>query len=198
MCRKNEPINQISEVRDRNSENRVIWIRMIVLCLFILVSFYLLSSHAFAQKKSNITLLIHPHSSYKVSQAISDLGKIPEVADKYNIYFYTTEDLKNGKIDHEIVTQSEFIIVDDMGRELRDYAIEHVDFKKIKLYGLCSVPKEPEKIISDHKVKQYFRSPTRKNIKNLLFFLLRNVDELTFPSRRTDLGRICLISDHKS
>jgi cobaltochelatase CobN len=107
-----------------------------------------------------------------VSQAISDVGKIPEVADKYNIYFYTTEDLKDGKIDHEIVTQSRFIIVDDMGRELRGYAIKNVDFKKIKLYGLCSVPKDPKKIISDPKVKQYWRSPTRKNIKNLLLFLL--------------------------
>ena len=28
--------------------------------------------------------------------------------------------------------------------------------------------------------------------------LLRNVDELTSTSRRTDLGRICSISDHKS
>ena len=27
---------------------------------------------------------------------------------------------------------------------------------------------------------------------------VRNVDELTSTSRRTDLGRICLISDHKS
>ncbi|MBC2695112.1 MAG: hypothetical protein HF982_07535 [Desulfobacteraceae bacterium] len=27
---------------------------------------------------------------------------------------------------------------------------------------------------------------------------VRNVDEITSPSRRTDLGRICLISDHKS
>jgi len=27
---------------------------------------------------------------------------------------------------------------------------------------------------------------------------LRNVDELTSSSRRTDLGRICSISDHKS
>jgi hypothetical protein len=27
---------------------------------------------------------------------------------------------------------------------------------------------------------------------------LRNVDEITSASRRTDLGRICLISDHKS
>jgi cobaltochelatase CobN len=143
------------------------WMRMIVLCLSILVS-----SQAFAQKKGNITLLIHPHSSYKVSQAISDVVKIPEAANKYNIYFYTTEDLKNGKVEREIVAQSKFIIVDDMGRELRDYALKNVDFKKIKLYGLCSVPKEPEKIISDLKVKQYWSSPTRGNIKNLLLFLL--------------------------
>ena len=167
MFRKTELINQRSEVRGQKSENRVRWMGILLLCVSILVS-----SQAFAQKKGNITLLIHPHSSYKVSQAISDVGKIPEVADKYNIYFYTTEDLKNGKIEREIVAQSRFIIVDDMGRELRGYAIKNVDFKKIKLYGLCSVPKDPEKIISDPKVKQYFRSPTRKNIKNLLLFLL--------------------------
>lgn len=167
MFRKSKLINQISEVRGRKSENRVMWMRMIVLCLSILVS-----SQAFAQKKGNITLLIHPHSSYKVSQAISDVGKIPEVANKYNIYFYATEDLKNGKIEREIVAQSKIVIVDDMGRELRGYALKNVDFKKIKLYGLCSVPKELEKIISDPKVKEYFRSPTRENIKNLLLFLL--------------------------
>ena len=28
--------------------------------------------------------------------------------------------------------------------------------------------------------------------------IFRNVDELTSTSRRIDLGRICLISDHKS
>ncbi|MEA1901206.1 MAG: hypothetical protein U9N47_10680 [Thermodesulfobacteriota bacterium] len=28
--------------------------------------------------------------------------------------------------------------------------------------------------------------------------LIRNVDEITSPSRRIDLGRICSISDHKS
>ena len=143
------------------------WLRIILFCLSLLAA-----THAFAQKKGNITLLIHPHSSYKVSQAISDVGKIPEVANKYNIYFYTTDDLKNGKIEREIVAQSRFIIVDDMGRELRDYALKNVDFKKIKLYGLCSVPKKPEKIISDPKVKQYYSSPTRENIKNLLLFLL--------------------------
>jgi len=36
--------------------------------------------------------------------------------------------------------------------------------------------------------------------KEQIIFLdeVRNVDEITSPSRRTDLGRICLISDHKS
>ena len=176
MFRKTELINQRSEVRGQKSENRVRWMGILLLCVSILVS-----SQAFAQKKGNITLLIHPHSSYKVSQAISDVGKIPEVANKYNIYFYTTEDLKNGKIEREIVAQSKFIIVDDMGRELRGYALKNVDFKKIKLYGLCSVPKEPEKIISDPKVKQYYRSPTRKNIKNLLLFLLSRVSTVRMP-----------------
>jgi len=33
---------------------------------------------------------------------------------------------------------------------------------------------------------------------HMFSFYLRNVDELTSSSRRTDLGRICSISDHKS
>ena len=40
-----------------------------------------------------------------------------------------------------------------------------------------------------------------QNLRAILFrvqYKLRNVDEITSTSRRTDLGRICLISDHKS
>jgi len=59
MFRKTELINQRPEVRDQKSENRVGWMGILLLCVSILVFFHLVSSLAFAQKKSNITLLIH-------------------------------------------------------------------------------------------------------------------------------------------
>ncbi|MBW1794942.1 MAG: cobaltochelatase subunit CobN [Deltaproteobacteria bacterium] len=141
--------------------------RITVLCLSILVS-----SQAFAQNKGKITLLIGASNSYKVSVAISDVVKIPEVADSYDFHFYTNKDLEEGKIDAEIIAQSKILIVDDMHREWRSYVIKNVDLKKIKVYGLCSVAKEPEQIISDPKIKRYSRPFVRENIKNLLLFLL--------------------------
>ena len=172
MYRKSGLIIQKSEVRGRKSINRVMWVRMIVLCLSILVSFYLVSSPAFAQNKGKITLLIGASNSYKVSQAISDVAKIPEAANHCDFYFYTNKDLKEGKIDAEVIAQSKIILVNDMIRELAEYSLKNADLKKTKVYSLSSVTKEPEKIISDPKVKQYRIPPTRENTKNLLLFLL--------------------------
>jgi hypothetical protein len=36
------------------------------------------------------------------------------------------------------------------------------------------------------------------SLSRLLKYALRNGDEITFPSRRIDLGQICSISNHKS
>ena len=166
MYRKSELINQRSEVRDRKLLNMALKTCMIALCLSMLVP-----SPAFAQNKDKITLLVGEFFSYKASQAISDVVKIPEVANNYNFYFYTDRDLKEGKIDAMIIAQSKIIVVNDMYRDLAEYVLKNADLKKTKVYGLCSVAKESGKFISDPKVKQY-RTATRENIKNLLLFLL--------------------------
>ncbi|MBC2696633.1 MAG: HEPN domain-containing protein [Desulfobacteraceae bacterium] len=46
--------------------------------------------------------------------------------------------------------------------------------------------------------KRSFRKKCTKEFTENELKKIRNVDEITSPSRRTDLGRICLISDHKS
>ena len=174
MCRRNKLINQRSEVRGRKSEvggqraeNRVRWMGVLLLCVSILVS-----SQVFAQNKGKITLLVGASNSYKVSEAISDIVKIPEAAGSYDFYFYTNKDLEEGKIDAKIIAQSRILVVDDMHRKLADYSLKNADFEKTKVYGLCSAAKEPEKIISDPGVKQYYNPATSKNIRNLLLFLL--------------------------
>ena len=125
-------------------------VRVPLIVLFLLV---LVFSQAFAQNKGTITLLIGASNSYRVSEAIADIAKIPEAADGYSFHYYTNEDLKDGKVDHDVVAQSKIIVVNDMHREWRDYLLKNIDFEKIKVYGLSSVPKEPEKIISDPKVQ---------------------------------------------
>lgn len=167
MYRKSGLIKQRSEVRGRKLENRVMWMCMIVLCLSVLVS-----SLAFAQKKGNITLLIGAPISYKVSQAISDVAKIPEAANRYDFCFYSNNDLENGNIDPEIVSRSKIIIVDYRYANLKEYILKNADFGKAKVHGLCSAENKPEKIVSDPKIEQYFDPATVENIKNLLLFIL--------------------------
>lgn len=142
----------------------------IVLMLGILINSV---NPGFAGEKEKITLLMGVSSSHKVSQGIAEVLTLPVVADRYDFYFYTDKDLENKKIDNDIIAQSKIIIVDDMHRSFTKYVINNADFDKTKVYGLCSTAKEPEKIISDPKVKQYHRPDTIDNIKNLLFFLLK-------------------------
>ncbi len=168
MYRKSKLMNQRSEVRGRKSENRLMLMRMIVLFLSILVS-----SQAFTQNKGNITLLIGVSNSYKVSQAISQVLKVPQAAEHYDLRYYTEEDLKNGAIDPEVIGRSEIIIINDMHRSLSEYVIENANFKKTKVYGLSTVAKKLEKIISDPQVERYARPLTQQNITNLLLFLLK-------------------------
>ena len=129
MCQKTELIK--SEVIGQKSENAFMVICMMVLCLSIF-----LPSQAFAQKKSNITLLIGVSDSYKVSKAISEVVKMPEVASSYNFCFYTNEDVEDTNIDREIVTQSEIIVVDIMYRSLAEYVLKNANFEKTKVYGV--------------------------------------------------------------
>ena len=167
MCRKNKLINQRSEVRGQKSENRIKWVGTIACCLFTLVS-----SQVFAQNKGKITLLVGTSNSYKVSEAISEVVTIPEVADSYDFHFYTDKDLENEEIDREIVAQSKILIVDIMHRNLAEYVLKNVNFEKTKAYGVRKGATETKKIFSDPKVQQYYNPAIKENIKNLLFFLL--------------------------
>ncbi len=141
----------------------------IFLILFVLTATGL---SAFAQEKEKITLLIGTSNSYKVGQAIRKVVEVPGVADNFNFYFYTDEDLRQGKVDQKVITRSRIIIINDMHNEWRTYVLKNADFRKTKVYGLIRAGMEQEKIISDPRVKQYYAPPTKKNIKNLLLFLL--------------------------
>jgi len=168
MYGKDGVMKQRSEAGSRKSERGKMRMCMVVLCLSILVV-----SQAFAQNKGNITLLIGVANSYKVSQAISEVLKIPQVAEHYNLRYYTEEDLKDGAIDPAVIARSEIIIINDMHRSLSDFVVENADIKKTKVYGLSTAPQEPEKIKCDPMVKRYARPFTQKNITNLLLFLLK-------------------------
>ena len=167
MFRKSELMNQRPEVRNQKSENMIKWTLAIACCLFTLVS-----SQVLAQDKEKITLLVGASNSYKVSEAISEVVKISEVADSYDFHFYTDKDLASEKIDREIIAQSRILIVDIMHRNLAGYVLKNVNFEKTKAYGVRKGATETEKILSDPKVKQYYNPAIKENIKNLLLFLL--------------------------
>jgi len=139
--------------------------------IFLCVS-SLVSSQVFAQNKGKITLLIGVSNSYKVSRAISEVVKILEVADRYDFYFYTNEDLENQKIDDQIIMESKILIVDIMYRSLVEYALKNANFEKTKVYGVRYGATKSDKILSDPIVKQYYTPAIKENIKNLLLFLL--------------------------
>ncbi len=140
MFRKSELINQRPAVSDLKPKNRLLWICIIALCLYIS-----LSSQVFAQNKAKITLLVGASNSYKVSEAISEVVQIPEVANRYAFYFYTDKDLENEEIEQEIIAQSRILIVDIMHRNLAKYVLNNVNFEKTKAYGVRKGATETEK-----------------------------------------------------
>ncbi|MEW5691705.1 MAG: cobaltochelatase subunit CobN [Candidatus Hydrogenedentota bacterium] len=127
---------------------------------------------AIAKEKKKITLLIAGSESYKVRQAVSEVLELRTVAEDYDFYLYTNEDVNLGRVDHEIIGRSMILIVDIMYRELADYVLQNVDFRMTKVYGVRQRNGETKNIISDEKVKGYYSLASKKNIKNLLLFLL--------------------------
>ena len=148
--------------------------RMKIISKVILVLFILTTTifSAFAKEKGKITLLIGVSNSYKVSEAISEVIKIPEVSDTYDFYFYTNLDLEDGKINKEIISNSKILIVDIMYRGLAEYVVKNANFEKTKVYGVRHGTVEHTGILSDSVVKQYYNPAIKKNVKNLLLFLL--------------------------
>ena len=166
MCRMNKHGRQ-------KTKKQKIWEAGI--CLFILlITVFAAPSHA----KEKITLLILSNHSHKAGQGITEALEIPEVALNLDIHLYTNKDLEEGKIDRDIVAQSKIIIVDDMVRGLRDYILKNADLEKSRVYGLCSVPKAPGKFIYDPKVITYCRQATKRNIRNLILYILNKDFEI--------------------
>jgi len=149
-------------------------IRGLKTAIFFLIVFAVVSaaSVASAEDKKDITFLILSNHSHKAGQGITEALKIPEVARDFNIHLYTNMDLEEETIDRDIIARSAIIVVDDMAKELRDYILKNADLEKSKVYGLCSTPKAPDDFIYDPKVIGYCRHTTRKNIKNLIPYLL--------------------------
>ena len=132
-----------------------------------------------AQAKETLTMLGGSSYSYKISRAFSQVRLDPAAKD-LALYYYTEEDLTENAIDSDVIAKSKIIILDDMYRSLRDYALAHVDFTTTKVFGLSTVANDPDKIISDEKVKQYARPLTQKNLASLIRYLARR--ELKFST----------------
>lgn len=140
----------------------------------ILIMTAFLTAAAFpAQGKQSLVLLMGAAGSHQTVGAVSKVLENPALSEHVNLYFYTDEDLEQGRIDREIVKGSGLILLDDMYKTLSDYVLETANFKKAKVFGLSTAAREPEKIISDPKVKAYTRPLTRKNLENLICFLLK-------------------------
>jgi cobaltochelatase CobN len=145
----------------------------------IIIGFLLLAITALpvlAKEKEKVALLIGEPGSYKASQGISEAVKIPEVDERYDFYLYTAKDLKEEKIDNEIIAQSAIFLVDTMYPEITDYALKNANFKNTKVYSVRekadAAKTETGEIVFDPYLKEYYSPPSKKNIKNLLLFLL--------------------------
>ncbi len=71
-----------------------------------------------------------------------------------------------------MITRSGIIILDDMYRSLREFVLDHADFKAAKVFGLSTVDNDPQRIMADKAVKAYARPLTQKNLAALVRFLL--------------------------
>ncbi len=89
-----------------------------------------------------------------------------------DLVYYTEKDLAENGIDPAVITRSGIIILDDMYRSLREFVLDHADFKAAKVFGLSTVDNDPQRIMADKAVKAYARPLTQKNLAALVRFLL--------------------------
>jgi len=126
--------------------------------------------------KVKITLLVGESDSYKVSRGISDAAGIPAVDEKYDFHLYTIRDIKEGKVTRGVVARSGILLIDTMYSEVTGYALKNADFKTTGVYSVRErgneMTTEADKIIFDPRLKEYYLTPGRENVKNLLLFLL--------------------------
>lgn len=137
-----------------------------------------------ARSKQSLVLLMGAASSHQTVRAIRRVMENPALAEHVNLYYYTDEDLDQGKIDREIVKGSGLILLDDMYKTLSDYVLETADFKKTKVFGLSTAAREPGKIISDAGVKAYTRPLTQKTWKASSIFWPNGNTVSTLPLTR--------------
>ncbi|BBO92448.1 cobaltochelatase subunit CobN [Desulfosarcina ovata] len=144
----------------------------VLVCLLVITSVFIGWTDASAgQNKEIITFLGGSTYSWKISRALEQVRQNPET-NAVEVRYYTEEDLAAGAIDLAVIKNSKILLVDDMFRTLREFAIKEADFSSTKIFGLSTVPNDPDKIISDPKVKAYNHPLTRKNLSNLLYFLM--------------------------
>ncbi|WDP91028.1 MAG: cobaltochelatase subunit CobN [Desulfobacter sp.] len=126
---------------------------------------------AAAQSPETITFLGGSSYSYKISRALDKVRQAPD-ASGVELFYFTEEDLAAGAIDPAVIARSRVIILDDMYKGLRDYALKTVAFDTTKVFGLSTVPSNPDRIIPDPKVKAYARPLTQNNLAGLIRFLM--------------------------
>ncbi len=118
-----------------------------------------------------LTLLGGSSYSYKMATALEKVREDP-AAGGVDLVYYTEKDLAENGIDPAVITRSGIIILDDMYRSLREFVLDHADFKAAKVFGLSTVDNDPQRIMADKAVKAYARPLTQKNLAALVRFLL--------------------------
>ena len=124
-----------------------------------------------ALKRQRIGIFLGVSETHKISWAISEVVKNPEIKHKYEFYYYTNKDLERGRIDLRKISESKIILVDIMHRGLTDLINKNADFDKTSVYGLRQ-KRGKGKIIYDTEVRKYFRPSVKENLRNLLLYLL--------------------------
>ncbi len=152
--------------------HRVFWgLTLFQLSLICILASTAMTAAQANEKTDTITFLGGSTYSWKISRALEQVRQNPDAA-TVDVRYYTEEDLAAGRIDVDVIKKSKIVLVDDMFRTLREFAVKEVDFSRTKLFGLSTVPNDPDKIISDPKVKGYTHPLTQKNLSNLLYFLM--------------------------
>ena len=147
---------------------RIKIISKLTLILFIFTSMFFSAS---AKEKDKITLIVGTSSA--VSQAVNELMKIPEIADSYDIQYYSYEEVTEGSIDKKDIFSSRILILNTMNSEFAKYVSDNISLSKTKPYALYKGAAIDANTVSlDPKVMQYFRPSTKENIKNGILFLL--------------------------
>lgn len=122
--------------------------------------------------KDSATLILMVGSTHAVlfCDTIRNLNMNSDIP--VDIKVYNDQDVKQKRMDKKSFETADIVLVDGMHRSMKTFASSNIDFEKTKAYDLRGRPDKEIKIKIDPKISAYFQYISKKNIENLVKYIL--------------------------